>query len=119
MSSNQKDSDQEAMSSQAASSASGRESSRSKSDEWSEVKDPNQRRKIQNKLAQRRFRKSLTEEDNTLLTNIQETKFENKRKKPNVMWRIHDGREAPTPLRSPVISIRTENCPVCRGEAFR
>lgn len=33
--------------------------SRTKSDEWSEVKDPNERRKIQNKLAQRRFRKSI------------------------------------------------------------
>lgn len=38
------------------SSSSGRDQSRSKSDEWSEVKDPNERRKIQNKLAQRRFR---------------------------------------------------------------
>jgi hypothetical protein len=45
------------MSSKAGSSGSGRDSARSKSDEWSEVKDPNQRRKIQNKLAQRRFRK--------------------------------------------------------------
>lgn len=35
--------------------------SRTKSDEWSEVKDPNERRKIQNKLAQRRFRKSIFE----------------------------------------------------------
>jgi hypothetical protein len=33
------------------------EASRAKGDEWSEVKDPSERRKIQNKLAQRRFRK--------------------------------------------------------------
>jgi hypothetical protein len=34
--------------------------SRTKPEEWSDVKDPNERRKIQNKLAQRRFRKSTT-----------------------------------------------------------
>lgn len=38
------------------SSTTGRDSARSKADEWSDVKDPNERRKIQNKLAQRRFR---------------------------------------------------------------
>jgi len=38
----------------------GGESSRTKSDEWSDVKDPNERRKIQNKLAQRRFREYKT-----------------------------------------------------------
>ncbi|XTI86730.1 hypothetical protein V2W45_1329516 [Cenococcum geophilum] len=36
------------------------EASRAKGDEWSEVKDPSERRKIQNKLAQRRFHRSLT-----------------------------------------------------------
>src|SRR3954462_1912626 len=39
------------------SSRSGKEPSKGKSDEWSDVKDPSERRKIQNKLAQRRFRK--------------------------------------------------------------
>jgi hypothetical protein len=56
MSSGQQANGQQAMSSSSGSSVLGRESSRSKSDEWAEVKDPNQRRKIQNKLAQRRFR---------------------------------------------------------------
>jgi len=36
--------------------------SKSKSDEWSDVKDPNERRKIQNKLAQRRFRDKVKEQ---------------------------------------------------------
>ncbi|KAH4990660.1 hypothetical protein HBI71_115930 [Parastagonospora nodorum] len=36
--------------------------SRTKSDEWSEVKDPSERRKIQNKLAQRRFRDKAKEQ---------------------------------------------------------
>jgi hypothetical protein len=38
----------------------GSEPSKPKSDEWSDITDPNERRKIQNKLAQRRFRKSTT-----------------------------------------------------------
>lgn len=38
-------------------SVAGRDTLRTRSDEWSEVKDPGERRKIQNKLAQRRFRK--------------------------------------------------------------
>ncbi|KAF2831944.1 hypothetical protein CC86DRAFT_83543 [Ophiobolus disseminans] len=45
----------------AESSTTGRDS-RTKSDEWSEVKDPNERRKIQNKLAQRRFRDKVKEQ---------------------------------------------------------
>jgi hypothetical protein len=39
-----------------------KDSSKGKSDEWSEVKDPNERRKIQNKLAQRRFRDKVKEQ---------------------------------------------------------
>jgi len=39
-----------------------RSSSRSKGDEWSDVKDPSERRKIQNKLAQRRFRDKVREQ---------------------------------------------------------
>ncbi|KAF1971497.1 hypothetical protein BU23DRAFT_581611 [Bimuria novae-zelandiae CBS 107.79] len=56
MSQNQSASNQSTMSSRGGSSLSGRDQSRPKSDEWSEVTDPNERRKIQNKLAQRRFR---------------------------------------------------------------
>jgi hypothetical protein len=44
-------------------SATAKDSSSKLSDEWSEVKDPNERRKIQNKLAQRRFRKGIIEDD--------------------------------------------------------
>lgn len=55
MSQSQQNSGQQSMA-RAESSRSGRDSSRSKGDEWSDVKDPNERRKIQNKLAQRRFR---------------------------------------------------------------
>jgi hypothetical protein len=47
------------MSTRGESSSSGKDQSGTKSDEWSEVKDPNERRKIQNKLAQRRFRTCL------------------------------------------------------------
>lgn len=38
------------------------EASQAKGDEWSEVKDPSERRKIQNKLAQRRFREKVREQ---------------------------------------------------------
>ncbi|KAF2710487.1 hypothetical protein K504DRAFT_263558 [Pleomassaria siparia CBS 279.74] len=44
------------------SSASGRDSSNGKSEEWSDINDPNERRKIQNKLAQRRFRDKIKEQ---------------------------------------------------------
>jgi hypothetical protein len=62
MSPNQQDNGQQSRSWREGSSASasGRDSSsKAKSDEWTDVQDPNERRKIQNKLAQRRFRKSV------------------------------------------------------------
>ena len=40
------------------SSKSGKEPAKSLSEEWAEIKDPNERRRVQNKLAQRRFRES-------------------------------------------------------------
>ncbi|KAF1943651.1 hypothetical protein EJ02DRAFT_443170 [Clathrospora elynae] len=43
-------------------SAIGRESPGAKSDDWSDVNDPGERRKIQNKLAQRRFRDKIKEQ---------------------------------------------------------
>ncbi|KAF1920143.1 hypothetical protein BDU57DRAFT_436084, partial [Ampelomyces quisqualis] len=43
-------------------SASSKDLPRTKLDEWSEIKDPNERRKIQNKLAQRRFRDKAKEQ---------------------------------------------------------
>ncbi|KAL6706910.1 hypothetical protein ACN47E_005053 [Coniothyrium glycines] len=39
-----------------------KESSPTRSDDWSDVTDPNERRKIQNKLAQRRFRDKVKEQ---------------------------------------------------------
>ncbi|KAF1845947.1 uncharacterized protein K460DRAFT_282787 [Cucurbitaria berberidis CBS 394.84] len=39
-----------------------REARSTKSDEWSDIKDPSERRKIQNKLAQRRFRDKVKEQ---------------------------------------------------------
>ena len=53
----QQPSSQQSGSSKDEPSASGKESSRTKSDNWFEVKDPSERRKIQNKLAQRRYSK--------------------------------------------------------------
>ncbi|CAN9100040.1 hypothetical protein CC77DRAFT_1060880 [Alternaria alternata] len=38
------------------------ESPEARSDDWSDVKDPSERRKIQNKLAQRRFRDKIKEQ---------------------------------------------------------
>ncbi|KAH7402044.1 hypothetical protein DE146DRAFT_452197 [Phaeosphaeria sp. MPI-PUGE-AT-0046c] len=41
---------------------SSKDAARTKSDEWSDIQDPNERRKIQNKLAQRRFRDKAKEQ---------------------------------------------------------
>ncbi|KAF2265615.1 hypothetical protein CC78DRAFT_543144 [Lojkania enalia] len=62
MSQNQQATGQQSTSSRSGSSAPGRDSSKPKSDEWSDIKDPGERRKIQNKLAQRRFRDKVREQ---------------------------------------------------------
>lgn len=62
MSQSQDTSGQQSRSSRGASLSPPTEGGRSKSDEWSEVKDPGERRKIQNKLAQRRFRDKVREQ---------------------------------------------------------
>ncbi|KAF2280948.1 uncharacterized protein EI97DRAFT_454175 [Westerdykella ornata] len=41
---------------------SGRNASTNRAEEWSGVEDPSERRKIQNKLAQRRFREKIREQ---------------------------------------------------------
>ncbi|KAF2185045.1 hypothetical protein K469DRAFT_169448 [Zopfia rhizophila CBS 207.26] len=61
MSQNQQGGEQQSRS-RGGSATSGRDSSKPKSDEWSDVKDPSERRKIQNKLAQRRFRDKVREQ---------------------------------------------------------
>jgi hypothetical protein len=59
MSQGQRSSPQQPSSSKGGFSVTGENSPDSKPDDWSDVKDPVERRKIQNKLAQRRFRKQL------------------------------------------------------------
>jgi hypothetical protein len=59
MSQSEQSGTQDLVTSRASPSTTGRESSKTKADEWSDVTDPNERRKIQNKLAQRRFRKFI------------------------------------------------------------
>jgi hypothetical protein len=62
MSQDQQGSGQQPRSARGSSSTPGRDSSKGRSDEWSEVTDPGERRKIQNKLAQRRFRDKVREQ---------------------------------------------------------
>ncbi|OAL49219.1 hypothetical protein IQ07DRAFT_512719 [Pyrenochaeta sp. DS3sAY3a] len=62
MSQGQQSSTQNSETSKDEPSVADRDSSRTRSDEWSEVKDPGERRKIQNKLAQRRFRDKVKEQ---------------------------------------------------------
>ncbi|PSN60366.1 hypothetical protein BS50DRAFT_604677 [Corynespora cassiicola Philippines] len=62
MSQNQQASGQQSTSPREGSLTPGTDTSRSRSDEWSDVKDPSERRKIQNKLAQRRFRDKVREQ---------------------------------------------------------
>ncbi|KAH7355841.1 hypothetical protein BKA66DRAFT_372731, partial [Pyrenochaeta sp. MPI-SDFR-AT-0127] len=62
MSQGQQPNSEQSTSSKDEPSVTGIESSRLRSDEWSGVKDPSERRKIQNKLAQRRFRDKAKEQ---------------------------------------------------------
>ncbi|KAF1996079.1 hypothetical protein P154DRAFT_444076 [Amniculicola lignicola CBS 123094] len=62
MSQNEQTTGQQSTSSGAGSPGSGRDSSKGRSDEWAGIQDPGERRKIQNKLAQRRFRDKVREQ---------------------------------------------------------
>ncbi|KAH7072888.1 hypothetical protein BKA63DRAFT_53099 [Paraphoma chrysanthemicola] len=55
-------SNQQPASSESGSPSGSGDASKTKADEWSDIKDPNERRKIQNKLAQRRFRDKAKEQ---------------------------------------------------------
>ncbi|CAO2649005.1 Nn.00g099540.m01.CDS01 [Neocucurbitaria sp. VM-36] len=62
MSQGQQSSSQQSETTKGEPSDTGRETSSINSDEWSDIKDPSERRKIQNKLAQRRFRDKVKEQ---------------------------------------------------------
>jgi hypothetical protein len=121
MSQNEQASGQRSRSSRGGSSSSGREPSKSRSDEWSGVEDPSERRKIQNKLAQRRFRRSHypvhIEAKKTNVLKV--TKSVNKKKRRNAKWRINDAQEVRTPHRSRETLTQAMNCQAYHGAAYR
>jgi hypothetical protein len=98
-------------------SATAKDSPSKLSDEWSEVKDPNERRKIQNKLAQRRFRKCMIE-DTTVESEtdyIQGTKSRSKRKRTIANLRIDGEQAAPMCPQNLKISRRAKIFQVFHG----
>jgi hypothetical protein len=92
------------------------------SDEWSEIQDPGERRKIQNKLAQRRFRKSdhmsqLSRQSSDRYS--QETRFENRKRTQSVRQRTNVEREVPTRHQNQKRSIMATSSQDFLGEASR
>lgn len=89
MSQGQQSSSQQSETAKGEPSDTGRETSSTKSDEWSDINDPSERRKIQNKLAQRRFRKHDWMDDICLSTDnhsgdkVKEQKEETEREVEN------------------------------------
>jgi hypothetical protein len=98
----------------------GKESSTTKSEEWSDVRDPSERRKIQNKLAQRRFRRSTPSRGNFRgRANVcQATKLKNKRKKPTGKARTNEKLVAHMHLQNQKIFKTAKTSPVFHGEGF-
>jgi hypothetical protein len=117
MSQNTQASGQQSRESRGVSSSSDREPSKSKSEEWTGVEDPSERRRIQNKLAQRRFRKYhrsfIVVVDDTNVS--QGIKSANRKRRPNGKWRTNDVPRAPTLVLNPVRSIRELSFPVSLG----
>jgi hypothetical protein len=100
-----------------------RSSSRPRGDEWSDVKDPNERRKIQNKLAQRRFRKFhrlVTNVDDRRGANIlQETKSESRRRRQNERRKTKNGLAVRMHRLSQAILTLAVNYQDSLGEEYR
>jgi hypothetical protein len=117
MSQDQQGSGQQPRSARGSSSTPGRDSSKGRSDEWSEVTDPGERRKIQNKLAQRRFSKWPVVHvgwkgfPNT----AQETRSESRRKRTIVRWRTSDEPGAPMLLQNQGTSTKEMSFLGCHG----
>jgi hypothetical protein len=97
----------------------GNDLSKTKSDEWSDVMDPNERRKIQNKLAQRRFRKSIFIHVTCSIDFIQETKLKSRKKTPSGKWKINAGRGVRTPPRNQMRWKAVTLFQVCHGGVYR
>lgn len=99
--------------------SSGTSSSDTRSPEWSEVVDPAERRKIQNKLAQQRFSRWLRSMGHRLTANtIQEPKQENNEKTRNVSWRIDGKQRVHTHLQTHPSSKITTLSQVSPGEGY-
>lgn len=89
------------MSSSEASSSSQATATATPEDDWSAVTDPNERRRIQNRIAQRKFRTSPCRCGRSLLlTLIQVTRLANNAKEPNERLKTSDKLQAP--IRLPV-----------------
>lgn len=95
-------------------------SSEPQSPEWTNVTDPVERRKIQNKLAQQRFSEcSLSIMDQQVTNRVQEPRPENNEKTQHARQRTIDRQRVPTLLQKQLNWKITTISQASRGEGYR
>jgi hypothetical protein len=122
MSQGQQTSPNQVASTKSSSSVAGAGSPEAGPDDWSDVKDPSERRKIQNKLAQRRFRKYYPVRQTVgvkLTCKKKATRSRNRRRRRSEIWRTNGELEAHMQRPSQRISIQVKRCLDYRGVASR
>lgn len=103
-------------------SVTGKDTYGAQAEEWANVEDPNERRKIQNKLAQRRFSKSDKKNQGSLQDMAklyQEIKLRSKGTKQSVKRKIDRGLAPHMPLQNLMLLTPVGTCPGCLGVVYQ